>query len=185
MEKTKGTYQSLLDSIFEEVRTVARRITDASANTGTIKISVRPLVAEADTFFGGVGRFDQKVQAGFGHCISVPDDLVCYEYSKPLELPVVEDKKIIKFSTGATASHTSTVLIQKKTKMKIDIAEGSVSSYSEWARISVTVTGGPTKRENMECASVLKTTVEKFFEEYSKIYGDADNVWSVNEQKRV
>ena len=53
-------------------------------------------------------------------------------------------------------------------------------AQKDWARISVTVSGGRTKLESLECASVLNEVVEQFVSDYTRLNGYEKDVFSIS-----
>ena len=53
-------------------------------------------------------------------------------------------------------------------------------AQKDWAQISVTVSGGRTKRESLECASALNEVVEQFVSDYTRLNGYEKGAFSIS-----
>lgn len=170
------SYQALVSDIFRAVRDKARRLSEMDKN-GKVKVSLRPYVKEADSFFGGIGDFDRHQHVGPGGCVPLPDDLVVYQFEKPLVIGMVESKIIL--HPAGKSVYTLSNLIKKRGELR-NTEEGQVFAQKDWAQISVTVSGGRTQRESLECASALNEVVEQFVSDYARLNGYEKDVFSIS-----
>ena len=168
-------YQTLILGIFEKIRERARqRIPEKDG--GEIQIMVLPFTKEADNFFGGLGKFDRKQHLGPSGCIALPNDPVTYLFELPIRVDVVNNSKIISFTSRN--SYTLHIAIKKRVEIQ-NQAEGKVFTHEDWAEIRITVSGGRSKHECLECIGDIDKTIGKFFSEFSRVNGYAENSLSV------
>ena len=174
-------YQILVSNIFEGVRDMARRISGTGESGGRVRISIRPFTKEADDFMGGLGNFERHQHVGPGGCIPLPNDTAVYGFEKVLRLGP-SDERVISLGSHVRNSFTVSATIRKRRELNRQ-DEGVVLTYDDWAQISVTVSGGQSKFENMGYASTLSETVEKFFAEYNDICGYGPGTFAVASKK--
>lgn len=126
----KTTFQSFVLGLKDVVRNEVQQYNTENKIIGSTQILITPRMKEADDWLVGLSDFDMKQNLGTA-CVPLPGDPITYGFTFDLQYRAGDfgptPKKFIGFK------------IQKKSCVKLDDAEGSVTSYKNWADIGITV----------------------------------------------